>query len=343
MQKKDLKLIEKTLDYQFDNLALLQQAFIRRSYSEENGGENNEVLEFIGDKALDLVVMKQLMKRFGNFTDGEFKEFKTKYQEGKFTEIKKDLVEGKMLAKCIDKLGFHRYLILGKGDQKKNIQEEDSVKEDLFEAIIGAVTIDSNWDLDAIEGVAKLMLDLNDYFSEKRNDGIDYVSEIQKWSQKHQDELPSYEFEETYNGYQCYLSLAGINYFSADAKSKSGARYLAAKKAYEYLDQNNALFSLKDEVGEADYDRAINQLQELFQKGYISEPRYTFKEYIDENGNSIWECECDVEESDTSFANESSSKKSAKKDSAYRMLVYILDRYDPDEEEYDDDDDDYEF
>ena len=88
MDEKVIEAIQNTIDYQFNNTDLLQQAFIRRSYSEENGGENNEVLEFIGDKALDLVVVKVMMKRFGNITNGDYQEFKTKYSEGEFSNIK---------------------------------------------------------------------------------------------------------------------------------------------------------------------------------------------------------------------------------------------------------------
>jgi ribonuclease-3 len=334
MKTREMDLIQKTIDYKFRNRHLLQQAFVRRSYSEENGGENNEVLEFIGDKAIDLVVIKTMMKRFGQITNGDYREFKTKYQEGKFTDIKKDLVEGKMLARCIDKLGFNKYLILGKGDIKQNVQDEDSVKEDLFEAIVGAVAIDSNWNLDDIEEVVKMMLDFNDYFGNNRfDDEIDYVGEIQKWSQKNNDELPDYTFYESYNGFRCTLKLEGVYYnFNGEGKSKSGARYLAAKEAYEYLDDQDMLFNLKDEIGEADYDRAINQLQELYQKGYINEPVYSFEEEKDNNGNSIWICRCHIDGIECDFYNESSSKKEAKKDTAYEMLFFILEGYSPYEE-----------
>ena len=61
MNEKELKRIEDIIGYNFNNLDLLQQAFVRRSYSEEIGGENNEVLEFIGDKALDIVIVTLMM------------------------------------------------------------------------------------------------------------------------------------------------------------------------------------------------------------------------------------------------------------------------------------------
>ena len=67
MTEKDLVFIQDQIGYKFNNVDLLQQAFIRRSYSMENGGENNEVLEFIGDKVLDLIVVKLLANKYGYF------------------------------------------------------------------------------------------------------------------------------------------------------------------------------------------------------------------------------------------------------------------------------------
>ena len=327
MNEKVLEAIQNTIDYSFNNDDLLQQAFIRRSYSEENGGENNEVLEFIGDKALDLVVIKVMMKRFGNITEGDYQEFKTKYTEGKFTTIKEELVKGKMLAKCIDKLGFNNYLILGKGDAKKNVQEEDSVKEDLFEAIVGAVAIDSDWDLDAIEEVANTMLNFNEFFNNNLYDNeIDYVKEVQEWFQKNKGELPNYVFETEDEGFSCHIDVPELSRwgFTGFGKSKSGARFLAAKELYEYLEDNDLLITMVDEVGEPDYDRAINQLQELYQKGYIDEPIYDFYEDVDRNGNVVWTCECRTAGMKGYYSNEATSKKEAKKLSAYELLCDIL-------------------
>ena len=64
MNDKDLESIQGRIGYTFNNLDLLQQAFVRRSYSKENGGEDNEVLEFIGDKALDFVIVKLLAEKY---------------------------------------------------------------------------------------------------------------------------------------------------------------------------------------------------------------------------------------------------------------------------------------
>ena len=84
------------------------------------------------------------------------------------------------------------------------------------------------------------------------------------------------------------------------------------------------LYSLTDEVGKPDLERAINQLQELYQKGYISEPQYTFSEKYDSNGNSYWECSCFLQNLGRGFIVTDSSKKQAKKKAAHRMATLYL-------------------
>ena len=57
--------VEKKISYYFNNRDLLLQAFTRSSYSTQFGGENNEVLEFLGDRVLDMYVVKVIADRFG--------------------------------------------------------------------------------------------------------------------------------------------------------------------------------------------------------------------------------------------------------------------------------------
>ena len=99
----------------------------------------------------------------------------------------------------------------------------------------------------------------------------------------------------------------------------------AAKEAYLFLEQNKLLFSLKDEVGEPSLERAINQLQELYQRGYMTAPQYTFDMGYDASGNAVFECRCRVESLSHEICTEKcSSKKQAKKEAAYQMMLYYL-------------------
>ena len=196
--------VESQIGYDFKNRLLLQQAFTRKSYTQEtHDGENNEVLEFIGDKVLDLIVVKVLTEYYGEINDS--KEYECEHTEGKLTEFKKHLIESKMLAERIDEMGFADYLIMGKGDRKNNVQNAAHVKEDLFEAILGAVALDSNWDMDALQDVVEIMLHLDCYLENGFDTDQDYVSIIQRWKMKSDGDLPFYTFYNSRYEYHCNI------------------------------------------------------------------------------------------------------------------------------------------
>ena len=114
MTQDELVTVQNHIDYAFKNRDLLHQAFTRKSYAEENGGCDNEVLEFIGDKVLDLVVVKYLTESFGSFAhdyedysaEEDTDEFDCEVGEGSLSEMKARLVQKRMLSRRIDKLGF---------------------------------------------------------------------------------------------------------------------------------------------------------------------------------------------------------------------------------------------
>lgn len=64
-ENSHLEEVQRKISYRFNNIDLLLQAFTRSSYSAQFGGENNEVLEFIGDKVLDMYVTKIIADDFG--------------------------------------------------------------------------------------------------------------------------------------------------------------------------------------------------------------------------------------------------------------------------------------
>ncbi len=361
MTEEDYDKIESLIGYEFKRRDLLQQAFTRKSYTNEtNDGDNNEVLEFIGDKALDFVVVKALSEYHGEINKRD--EYACDLTEGKLTELKKRFVESTMLAHCIDELDLSQYLIMGKGDKKNNVQNDTHVKEDLFEAIMGAVAIDSNWDINALQDVAELMLNI-DYYLEHGFDYKDnYVMLIQQWSQKKYGELPRYAFQDTdvyrvnrmIHNYTmvgvrdtienedsdgpitCKLYIDDGNTFVGFGYSKSKARMAAAEIAYDYLDENDMLYTMVDAIGEPTWEKAVSQLQELAQKGCISFPEYTFDERHDDDGNPIWYCECHVNGYEDFYWSEQSSKKIAKRNAAHGMLLNVLGMPDDGDDDWDD-------
>ena len=358
MERKDLKRIEDIIGYNFNNLDLLQQAFIRKSYAEENGGEDNEVLEFIGDKALDITIVKLLSDRFGFFTSGcddynddeDCDEFCCELSEGELTELKKKLVEKKMLSSRIDKLQLADYLIMSDGDWNNEVYNSASVKEDLFEAIIGAVTIDSNWNFEDVRTVVETMLNPEYYFEEGQDDN--YVELIQEWALKKKGEVPLYHFEKgdyvstwyfPFDGvsqrfntiplpnyidrikFRCLLNLGeNLPIFRGFGASKSEARMTVCELAYQYLEEHDLLFGIQDEIENPNKNEAINQLETLARRGYFSLPEYKFDQSYDNNGNPVWVCTCSIEEYERPSKAKSSSKKEAKKSAAFKMLKYVL-------------------
>lgn len=323
----DFSYVQAVIGYDFDDERLLRQAFTRKSYAQEhNGTHHNEVLEFYGDKVLDFVVMRDLADHYGRITGNG--KYASELNEGQLTEVKKNLVCKAMLAKRIDALGFKDLLLMGKGDIQNNAQDEASVKEDLFEAFLGAVAIDSGWDVETIIDVTERMLPIELYLDGNIDDSENYVDLIQQWCQKTYGDLPNYEIEEYDDGFRCQLDLSDDidRYFYGEGNSKQEARMDAAESAYQYLDENGLLRDMEDEVGEPDRERAINQLQELAQKGFIAMPDYDFQQTYDfGTGAPIWVCDCYLVNAPYHrYSYRSSSRKNAKKAAAYAMLLDVL-------------------
>ena len=331
-----IKEVQNQIDYQFENEDLLYQAFTRSSYANENGGMDNEELEFLGDQALDFIVTKILTYRYGhlNSEDGDFDNnneydefFFEGQDEGSLTILKSKLVNKQMLAKRIDILNFNQYLFMGEGDKKDHKEYEPSIKEDLFEAIIGAVVIDSNWNTDKLQDVVEAMLNIDYYLENGFDDDLDYISLIQEWNQKENGEIPMYSYNQNYdksfNAYLKQKKKRGNTRYLGTGYSKIAARNKCAENAYLDIKDNNELWSINDELPEIiNMDNAINLLQELAQKGYQNMPIYNIddKPSFDEKGNQLWSCTCILNDKNISYTATSSSKKDAKKYAAYLVL-----------------------
>ena len=365
MENQDLEIIQKRIGYDFNNTDLLQQAFVRKSFSKENGGEDNEILEFIGDKVLDIAIVKFLIDKYGFFChdcsdfdlENEFDEFCCEKTEGQLTEIKKKLVKKETLSDAIDCLKLNEFLILGKGDVKNKVYNESSIKEDLFESIIGAVTLDCEWDWKEICSTIEYMLEPEKRIQKKNDDN--YVELIQEWSLRRYKDLPDiYSYNANYdddfslvrrlneirstpkrnfeNGlvnvqeynrthFNSRLCLQEIDkVFIGCGNSKQEARKDVCELAYKYLADNGLLFSIMDEIENPNKNDAINQLEILARRGYFSIPTYEYKETHDEDGNPIWKCEGNIKEYKKPFYSKSSSKKDAKKTVAFKMLKFVL-------------------
>jgi len=121
---------------------LLKLALTHSSFSYENGGENNERLEFLGDSILGYVVTSHLYSSFSDLNEGEL------------TKIKNGVVSAQALATVSQRLDIGRYLFLGKGEEQTDGRKKPNLLADAFEAILGAVYLSNG-----IEAATKMVQD----------------------------------------------------------------------------------------------------------------------------------------------------------------------------------------
>ena len=128
----DLSLLTARLGYEFTNVSLLETAMHHRSWNAENdGGESNERLEFLGDAVLGWVVADIVYTQHSDLP------------EGKLTDLRKSVVNANALAEVAVELGIGEFLMLGKGEDTAGGREKTSILSDALEAVIGAVYIDA--------------------------------------------------------------------------------------------------------------------------------------------------------------------------------------------------------
>lgn len=130
---RDLEELCVALAMPFHDMSLLQAAFTHSSYRNEHrqdGDEDNERLEFLGDAVLELCVSHYLYLRFPHALEGDL------------TRIRAAIVCEPSLMSFAKELGFAQYMRLGKGEELSGGRERASLLADVFEAFIGALYLD---------------------------------------------------------------------------------------------------------------------------------------------------------------------------------------------------------
>lgn len=133
---KDFSILEKKLGLKFKNKELLTQAFAHRSYLNENPDFNldhNERLEFLGDAVMELIVTEELYKKYPEKPEGEL------------TNWRAALVNARMLTSVAEELGLNDFLLLSRGEAKEGGKARAYILANTFEALIGAVYLDSGY------------------------------------------------------------------------------------------------------------------------------------------------------------------------------------------------------
>lgn len=134
---KDFSLFEKKVGIKFKNKDLLTQAFVHRSYLNENPTfslNHNERLEFLGDAVIELAISEDLYNEY------------PKNPEGELTNWRAALVNAKMLAQMAQDLSFGDFLLLSKGETKELGKARQYILANTFESFVGALYLDSGYE-----------------------------------------------------------------------------------------------------------------------------------------------------------------------------------------------------
>jgi ribonuclease-3 len=220
--------IEDRIGVSFRRPSLLRQAFIHRSYLNENPtetSESNERLEFFGDAVLSYVVADKL-----------FRDCPT-CQEGELTEWRGYLVRRDSLANFARQLGLGSYLLLGRGEEAAGGRERAQNLASLFEAVVGAITIDRGLTIARrfILGAIGSEFDL-----QGKPTPNDPKSQLQEVVQARWQRAPSYrtvreEGPEHRKTFTIEVSVQGRLLGSGVGHSKQEAERAAARRALEDL------------------------------------------------------------------------------------------------------------
>ena len=161
------------LGYAFRSPRLLRQALTHRSI----GRSNNERLEFLGDSVLGVVITEVLFHQFPHLLEGDL------------TRMRAQLVKGPTLAQLARQYGLAERIVLGRGELKTGGFKRDSILADTFEAVLGAIYLDS--DLATVRAVilrtfATLLQQIPPHAIK------DPKTRLQEWLQHNNFALPEY-------------------------------------------------------------------------------------------------------------------------------------------------------
>jgi ribonuclease-3 len=204
-------------------------ALTHKSYFNEHreeGLQDNERLEFLGDAVVDLAISHRLMERFPNASEGEL------------SKLRALIVNEEGLARIARALNLGELLLLGRGEEMTGGREKSSVLADAMEAVIGAVYLGSGMEammalvdrhfLEALEGVAE------------GRSGLDYKTKLQEDVQNRLKVSPRYrvvsevgpDHEKTF---EVEVSIGAELYARATGRSKKEAEQAAARATLDML------------------------------------------------------------------------------------------------------------
>ena len=213
------KILEKKIKVSFKNKELLKRSLTHKSFDKEN---NNEKLEFLGDRILGLVIAKKLLEIYPHEKEGILdKKFASLVNKRTCLEISK-------------KIQLEKYILTLNSKNNNNIIE-DKILADSCEALIGSIYLDKGYDV-----IEKTILNLwSDHIKKSVVTQVDAKTKLQEFSLKKFKKLPIYKI----------ISNTGPRHkplFRVGVKLMNTKFYFSNGKSKKDAEQNAATICLKD-------------------------------------------------------------------------------------------------
>jgi ribonuclease-3 len=192
---------------------LLKLALSHSSFAYENGGSDNERLEFLGDSVLGYLVASHIYSVNPDLSEGEL------------TKLKNGVVSAQALAVAANRIDLGKYLFLGKGEEQTEGRRKENILADAFEALIGAAYIHAGLDnaSKVIETHILPLLDDSDALREFADPKTSLAVKLKKLKR----EEPSYEMTESGPEHErvyfatCYSGKVSLGFGSGRTKRKA--------------------------------------------------------------------------------------------------------------------------
>ncbi len=223
---REMKELEKTIGYTFQNSTYLKTALTHSSYANEMRVRcpYNERQEFLGDAVLSIIVSDYLFKS-------------SHLAEGDLTKLRASIVCEQSLWRWAKSIQLGEYILLGKGEEHSGGRERPSILADAFEALIAAVYLDSG-----MEPTRKFLMPfvLRAVENEEKPAFKDYKTLLQEIVQKNPEEQLSYELVEERGPdhdktFVVHVKINSNVIGRGEGKSKKAAEQMAAQEAVELM------------------------------------------------------------------------------------------------------------
>jgi ribonuclease-3 len=226
---KIIEELERKIGYEFKDKTIIFSALTHSSYLSEHKGQDYEVLEFLGDAVISLIVSEILIKTF------------PKAREGELSQIRSAVVSENYLAKLSREIELGKYVFMSYGEEQQGGRNRETLLCDVFEAIFGAIYVDSKYSIETPREIFnKLFKDRLIRDIKTGNIPKDYKSTLQVLTQRLFGSVPKYKFvsskgPEHQKIFTMECVVENEITTSASGKSKKEAENIAAREAYLYL------------------------------------------------------------------------------------------------------------